>query len=266
MSDLALDQETGLVVADYSADQSGRGSEQLTSEDRTIPWLKLLQGGSPEIKTARTRIPGASPGMFYHTASGELFDGEDGAEITICTTERYFVEWAGEGGGFVGKHDPASPVVREALAYSKQEDIFPPVRPNGNELTDTRYLYVLAGRALEPAVFAISSKKMKTYKDLMAKYHNWRVLNSKGEKVQPPLCSLRVRCRSFDDHAKGHDFQNLILEPAVDGDMNKSLLPPDDPRVKIGLQVVEDFEQSRIKVDYAGERDAKDADIDDGAF
>ena len=251
------DEETGLVVMDIPSELAGRGTEQLTSEDRSIAWLKLLQGGSPEIKSSRTRVEGASPGMFYNSATGDLFND---VEITICTTERQFTEWTPEdkGGGFVGKHDAASPIVREAIAYSKQEDIWPIRRPNGNELIDTRYLYVLAGEATEAAVFAISSKKLKTYKNLMARIHNFRVLNSAGERVQPPLCAIRILCSSFDDSAKGHDFSNLTLEPAVDNDLAKSLLPMDDPRVKIGLQVADDFDNSRLKVDYAGERDSSD--------
>ena len=263
---LVKNPESGLVVMDLPDAVAGRGAEQLTSEDRSIAWFKLLQGGSPEIKTARCRVEGAIPGMFYNTATGELFDGEDGsAEITICTTERFFVEWGSEesGGGFVGKHSPESPHVREAIALSKQEDVWPIRRPNGNELTDTRYLYILAGESLEPAVFAISSKKLKTYKDFMARYHPWRVETPSGKKVQPALCMVRIKCTSFDDHAQGHDFSNLIMEPAVYNDLNASILSLDDPRVVAGLQVADQFDASNIKVDYAGEREAsvKDAEI-----
>lgn len=268
MSNLVIkrDEESGLMVMDISEAAVGRGSEQMTSEDRSIPWFKLLQGGSPEIKTARSRVDGARPGMFYNTATGELFDGEDGsAEIVICTTERSFVEWASEanGAGFVGKHDPSSPAVREALAHSKENDLFPPQRSNGNELTDTRYLYVLVGDNLEPAVFAISSKKLKTYKDLMAKYHSWRVLNSNGKKVQPSLCMFRVKCTSFDDHAAGFDFSNLIMAPAVNNSLDDSVLSPDDPRVVAGLAVADLYDANKIKVDYAGEHEARDAEVID---
>ena len=264
MNELAKNPETGMVIMDIPDELDGLGTEQLTSEDRSIAWFKLLQGGNPEIKTARCRVEGAIPGMFYNTATGELFDGEDGsAEITICTTERYFVEWGSEesGGGFVGKHSPESPIVREAIAYSKQEDIWPIQRPNGNELTDTRYLYVLAGKSLDPAVFAISSKKLRTYKDLMADHYKCRVETPSGEKKQPPLCSVLVKCTSFDDVGQGHDFKNLIMEPAINNDIHDSLLPLDDPRVVAGIKVVEQFKASSIKVDYAGERNAEVIDV-----
>jgi hypothetical protein len=161
-------------------------------------------------------------------------------------------------------------VVREAIAFSKERDLFPPQRPNGNELTDTRYLYILAGESLEPAVFAVSSTKLKTYKNLMARYHNWRVVNSKGDKVQPPLAALRIKLTSYDDVAGGHDFMNLTMEPAVGNDLNSSMLAPNDERLQIALKVVDDFDASRIKVDYAAERVAKeptrDAEVFDNAF
>ena len=262
-NELAINPETGLVVMDIPDAVAGRGTEQMTSEDRAIAWLKLLQGGNPEIKTARSRVEGAVPGCFYNTASGDLFNGEDGVEITICTTERSFVEWASEdtGGGFVGKHAPGSPVVREAIRFSREQDIWPIQRENGNELTDTRYLYVLAGESLEAAVFAVSSKKLKTYKALMARHHNWRVEGSDGKKKQPALCMLRIKFTSFDDSAGGFDFSNLIMEPAVNNDLNASILPVDDPRVVVGLQVAQDFDNSKIKVDYEGERGAKDVEV-----
>lgn len=261
-NDLLKRDENGLVVMDIPSELAGRGTEQLTSEDRTIARLKLLQGSSPEIKSSRTRVQGASPGMFYNTATGELFNE---VEILICTTERVFIEWAPEsqGGGFVGKHEPSSPAVREAIAHSKQNDIWPIKRPNGNELQDTRCLYVLAGDGVDPAVFSISSKKLKTYKNLMARIHNFRVVNSKGERVQPALCQHRIKCSSFDDSSKGHDFSNLTMEPAVDNDLAQSLLPFDDPLVKIGLQVADDFDNSRLKVDYAAERESDDNDVID---
>ena len=266
------DEETGLVVMDIPSEFEGIGSEQLGADDRTVPWFKILQGGSPEIKSANSRVEGAQPGMFYNSATGDLFSGDEGVEITICTTERKFVEYApkDKGGGFIGKHEPGSPVVREAEAHSKLNDIWPIERPNKNRIVDTRYLYVLVGDCLEPAVMAISSSKLKnfknSYKEKMSIYHRCRVKNSNGDKVKPPLCMIRFIVKSFDDVGKGEDFSNLKMFFAVDDNINKSIRSFDDPIVKLGIQVAEDFNNSNIQVDYAEERVDSDEVIDVKVF
>lgn len=103
----------GAVVAvddsgiDYAAG-GGAGMEGAGQEAFAIPFLAVLQKGSPQVdEDDSAYVKGAKAGMLYETVSGRLCDGRAGALIVPCAYKRAFLRWGPrEAGGFRGELTP----------------------------------------------------------------------------------------------------------------------------------------------------------------
>lgn len=256
MSDLALkrDKESGLVIMDISDEESEFGYENQSSDDRSKVWLKQLQSLSKECK--RGRVKDAKEGMFYHTGTGRLF--EDGVEIVVCVTDNAFVEWKPKGAGFVSRGKKGDAKWIEAKKNGDETGAFPWPLDNGNLYVDTRYMMVLCPGAMDAdpwefGTFSISSTKMPPYKEIMDKCWRHRVLNKEGKKVRPPLSSIRMIMKSFDDGEVGREHSGLIMEFAVDNDIDKSLRLGTDPLYIAANKIREEYLEGTLKVDASSE-------------
>lgn len=67
-----------IALAGGAVDKTGR--EHVGAGDLILPSLSVLQGMS-DVVTQNT-IPGARPGLFYHSGAGELFEGP--IRVLIC--------------------------------------------------------------------------------------------------------------------------------------------------------------------------------------
>lgn len=267
MSDLAIDKATGLVVMDISEEESEFGYENQSSEDRSKVWLKQLQSLSKECK--RGRVKDAKEGMFFHTGTGRLF--EDGVEIVVCVTDNAYVEWKPKGAGFVGRGKKGDNKYVEAKRNGEETGAFPWPLDNGNLYVDTRYMMVLCPGATDAdtwefGTFSISSTKMKPYLKIMDDCWRHRVLNKAGKKVRPPLASFRIVMKSFDDGEVGREHSGLIMEFAVDNDINKSMRPKTDPLYIAANLIREEYLEGALRVDASSETVAepgvRDADFE----
>jgi hypothetical protein len=156
-------QELAALMKDFDLEsRAGEAQEGATQEDYAMPFLALLQSGSPQVKKSDPRyIKGASEGMFLNTVTGEVLDAESGVTVVPCAYRRAFIEWKlrEEGGGFVKEH-PVNHGIKTILDDANR-DIIP---DNGNELKDTRYWYVLVleeGKPAEPAVIGMTRTQIK---------------------------------------------------------------------------------------------------------
>lgn len=166
--------EAGLpAVADEFFDDSGLGFENADKDAYSIPFLVILQTNSPQTDTdSGAYVEGAKPGMFLNTATNRFYKAVD---VVACKYERKFVEWVprDQGGGFRGQHDPAS--FKEGELERDDRGIFH--HPNGNELRDTRYHYLLV---LDPedgpmhAVLGLTSTQIKASRNWMTRMDNLR--------------------------------------------------------------------------------------------
>lgn len=97
------------LAARMAAD-SGNGMEGTDRDSFAIPFIRVLQDLSPQVKSGRPGyIPGAQPGMIFNTVTGELIPGEDGIIFAPCAYQRRFIQWAprnGDKGGFKGEWMP----------------------------------------------------------------------------------------------------------------------------------------------------------------
>ena len=72
-----------LATINLRAD-SGKGAEEIKSDDVSTPILKILHQLSPECNSRSPKhVEGADPGMLYSNSFGQPMDGEKGIEVIL---------------------------------------------------------------------------------------------------------------------------------------------------------------------------------------
>jgi hypothetical protein len=195
---------------DYSQ-HAGEGFEGITGADLTIPRLVILQSNSPQVDSDHAKyLKGAKQGMIMNTVTNELFDGDKGIVVVPCTRNHMYVEWIprDDGGGFVGQHDPAEPVVSDAKNNSGSA-IGRLALKNGNELVETFYVWglrVTDDKRIEQALIAFSSTQIKKYKAWITVAATQQMQNGSGKKYQAPLFAFQYRLTTVREENKKGKF------------------------------------------------------------
>ena len=186
------------------ADDANAGFEEADASAYAIPFLQVLQSGSPQCKKSDgAYIKGAEEGMFYNTVTQEVYSGEDGLIVIPCHYTQRFIEWKAResGGGFVAEHLPTDPCVGQTRKDEKGRDML----PNGNTLVDTRNHYVMivgADGSLTPALLAMSSTQTKVSRQWMSKMQGIKIKNADGQFVTAPMSSRKYKLTTV---AKSND-------------------------------------------------------------
>lgn len=156
---------------DYSAD-AGAGFENADKNSYAIPFLVVLQSGSPQCKKSDPAyIKGATEGNIYNTVTGEVYSGDDGVEIIPCGFTNTFIEWGlrEKGGGFVAEYP--NEAGRAMMPNTKMDDKSRAILPSGNALGDHRNHYVLMQDAegiWSPALLSLTSTAIKASRNWMS--------------------------------------------------------------------------------------------------
>jgi len=161
--------QTAVALSNQYQEDAGSGFEEAGTEAFAIPFLSILQSGSPQVKKSDgAYIKGAEEGMLFNSVTQTVYSGEDGVEIIPCHYTQRFIEWQlrEKGGGFVGEHLPNDPIHAQLVKDDKGRMI----TPAGNQLVDTRNHYVLIRKdgTLTPAVMSLSSTQVSTSKQFMS--------------------------------------------------------------------------------------------------
>lgn len=180
-------QAGALAVVDLEED-SGAGMENVDRECFAIPFLTILQSGSPQCKRSEGKyIQGAMEGMLFNTVTQEVIDTEKVKLLfQPCYFARRIVEWIpkDDGGGYCGDYTPGTEPASE-----KDED-GNAMMPNGHTLVDTRYHYgnlvnVEAGTT-EMVVIAMAKTQLKKSKAMLTVLDGIRLAGKSGNKFCPP--------------------------------------------------------------------------------
>ena len=125
------------ILEEMSKD-SGGGFEEVTSSDVQIPFIRVIQALSPQIKKSDPAyIKGAEQGGIFNTVTKKFWSGDDGVLVIPVHFQKKLLEFVprSEGGGFVGELDPKNlPKVVKENGMEMLE--------NGNELVRTAQHYV----------------------------------------------------------------------------------------------------------------------------
>lgn len=186
----------------------GAGMENMTTDDYAIPFVKLLQDLSPQVKKRDpSYIEGAEPGDFYNTVTGEIVSGEVGMRVIPVSFRKVFNEWVPrkEGGGFVMSHptemaavenaDEANEVIETAMIFALVED------SNGN---------------WNQAVFSLTSTKLSVARKWNSLARMRKIDDGEGGTFTPPYFGVVYRMRSIPVSNEKGEFFNLRVEDTGD--------------------------------------------------
>lgn len=194
-------------LMDFAAD-AGAGMEGAGQESFAIPFLSVLQKGSPQVDEASgAAIEGAKAGMLFENVTGRMFSGKDGVVIVPCSYKREFLRWGARdnGGGFKGAYTPediadmrakGQIVELEGRLYAPEADGSVSDKKS-DRFNDTRNHYVLimdeTTGAWTEALLSLTSTQIKKSKMLMSALASVKLKNAAGQMYTPPTFANFVR-------------------------------------------------------------------------
>lgn len=189
---LAVAGPSNEMVALFKA-QAQTEDDDFGSNDLSIPYLAIIQKQSPQCDEASGKyIDGAKPGMVFNSVTQELYDTlclpnrpePNGITVVPSKFEGRFVEWIpkdnGGTGGFVARYAPDDPIINKAKPNEDKK--WKLTLPNGNDLVETDYYYVMIVTDSGPewAVVAMASTQLT-----IAKKWNTRIKMTKLKTGAP---------------------------------------------------------------------------------
>ena len=194
------------LSASMFAEDAGAGMEGATSESFAIPFLSVLQKGSPQVDEASgAAMEGAKAGMIYENVTSKLLDGKAGVHIVPCSYRRVFLRWApkgSDGAGFKGELAPE--LVADMRAKGEIVDmdgkLYIPLADGTvndkkcDRISDTRNHYVLlvdaATGGWKEALVSLTSTQIKKSKMLMSALASVKVNGPSGMFTPPTFANV----------------------------------------------------------------------------
>jgi len=171
------------------------GYENVGKEDLGVPFLAILQKGSPEIdrthpEYATKHIDGSEAGDIINNISREVLYGvgdNEQLQFIPCAYERLYMEWKprNAGGGMVRAHKDPN-ILTECRRNEKNQDVL----RNGNIVVTTAYFYglVITEEGRRPAVVGMSSTQLKKARGWLNTMMSLKCETPKG-RITPPMFS-----------------------------------------------------------------------------
>lgn len=148
-NEITLKSENALAEVPFNIEEMAADVDlggKVSLKDIAIPYLYVLQSNSPQTNADHSKyIKGAASGMWYLTNLELVFDGrEEGLEFIPCFFESLVTEWTPreQGGGLIASHDPSAEILTKAKPNERGQLFL----PNGHQLIDTAYHYILVKR------------------------------------------------------------------------------------------------------------------------
>lgn len=237
-TDVAAKTSTDVAASgayDYG-DMSHEGFEGTSIQDLSIPFINVLQSLSPEV--TEELVAGAKAGDMLNSVTKEIL--KQPLAVIPIEKEESWVEWVPRvrGGGLVGRHEPSSQIVLDAIKRNGGSRIPPkdaegkriPFKsPDGNDLIETHYVYCLIvdeeGSGIESyCVLAFSSAKIKAYKDWMTALYT--------QKGRPPIFANRAKISTVKQKNDAGTFYVYGIAPFA-STWRESLIRPDEAGMKL---------------------------------
>ncbi len=170
------------------------GFENMGADDLAIPFLMILQSGSPQVRGA-TKIKDAREGDFFNTVTSEVLVSP--IQIIPCAYEKAYIEWLlrENGGGYVQRHNDQS-ILDQAPRNDRNQNIL----PNGNQVVTTAYYYcILIKKGVpEKVVISLTSTQLKK-----ARKWNSTMMSLKfeyqGRQITPPMFSHTYEAHTIEE-------------------------------------------------------------------
>ena len=205
------------LTAAFEAD-SGMGLEDVSTTDMQIPFLRIIQALSPQLKKSDPAfIEGASQGDIFNTVTNKTWAAEDGVSVLPVHFIQKMLEFVprSAGGGFVGELSADSNEVRQAV---RDQDTGMEVLPNGNELVRTAQHYIKIVHedgSLESAILDMKKTQLK-----VSRKWNTLIAMQKHNGTTLPSFAKTYTLKSIED---GNDKGSWYSWSIGVGDMVKSI-------------------------------------------
>jgi len=191
MAEVAKKQEGALVNASFEQ-MSGLGFAETTTEDMSIPFLRILGTGSPQVdESDGAYVEGAKGGMIYNTVTNTVTSGKEGVLVVPCYYNRRYVEWKPrtEGGGYVGSHQPDDPIVG---TVTRSEINNEEILPNGNLLTNTaqHFVVLIDGDSYSRSLITMSSTQLKKSRRWLSQMNAMTAMGKNGPYTLPMMSQV----------------------------------------------------------------------------
>tara|TARA_R100000234_G_scaffold107727_1_gene78917 strand:+ start:317 stop:1090 length:774 start_codon:yes stop_codon:yes gene_type:complete len=180
----------------FKAD-AGMGHETLTISDMQIPFLRIIQALSPQLKKSDPAfIEGASQGDIFNTVTNKVWQADKGITVVPIHYVMKLLEFVPRqsGGGFVGELYHNSPEVQQAV---RDKESGMELLPNGNELVRTAQHYVKIVHedgSLESAIVDMKKTQRK-----VSKVWNSLAKLRKSNGVELPIFASTYHLTSVED-------------------------------------------------------------------
>lgn len=142
------------------------GFEAMNMETIAIPFIRILQDGSPQIKKKKPEyIAGAEAGMLFNTITDRLY--ELPLRFVVGKFDRHFIEWEPNRGPFVASHDPDY-VLNNPHLFARDEKKKLYNIESGNHFVETYIYYTLFPDYIDDGVciLSMSSSQIKQARKL----------------------------------------------------------------------------------------------------
>lgn len=182
---------TAVSTYDWSA-TGVNGFEAVNQEDLGIPFLSIIQKGSPQYDRdhkdhALKKIEGCDVGDIFNSVANVVVGGEgDPIEVVPVFFQKTYIEWKPNNGGIVKVHYDAR-ILDECKRNEKGSDVL----PSGNEVVTTASFYCVAliDGAKTPCVISFTSTQLKKSKFWLNMMTSLKVARPDGSKYTPPMFS-----------------------------------------------------------------------------
>ena len=188
-----------VLVLDDDLLSGGTGLEDTDSGDYAIPFVRVLQSGSPQLKKNHAKyIEGASQGMLFNTVSSAVYDGDEGILVIPCAYTKKYIEWVPRdaGGGIVNSEHTVD-ILKSATQNEKKKYLL----ANGNEVQETaQYFAIIVNNEEEPeeALLSFTSSQLSFSRRWNSMLKTSRVKNSAGDMVLAPMFANVYRIKTVE--------------------------------------------------------------------
>lgn len=153
------------IAASELLQDAADSAEHLTRDDLMIPFLSVIQTGSPQVKKGKPEyIEAAKPGMFINTLTNELYDGDIGVLVLPVFYTINYTEWKprSKGGGLINDFGTNDSILKQT---KRNEETGRDTLASGNEVATSglHYCYILSKDTYLPqqVVISLSATQLK---------------------------------------------------------------------------------------------------------
>ncbi len=176
-----------LPLEDFLND-AGSGLEEVSGEDMAVPYVSIVQKQS---KVMDLEGFAGKPGMFMHTITRELFDGQQGIEVIPCHFRRFWREISEElqNPKFIAEHPANWSVARGAEFHSDKRRHICHDGTHANQIMRFYCLMVAPCEVPQPVCLTFKGsqiRKAKNWNSMLSVMTTEVVVDGVARKIQAP--------------------------------------------------------------------------------